>query len=197
MAMTTASSPASQVLEMLDRAGRQRSFRRCMTRLPQNLGFAHHGAVLPGRQEIRGGRGHGEGLLRHEGQGRKSAGPEDRQRWSPSMACASPWKTAPGAWCALPPTSRRWWWWWKARPRKPRCGAIFKDIDTRLCRSIPKWASTTQKIVSFFGRSMRSPARVRNLLPPQSAPAKWSNRQIREGGMDRREAIGLGLAGAA
>ena len=33
-------------------------------------------------------------------------------------------KTAPGAWCGLPPTSRRWWWWWKAWLRGQYAGDV-------------------------------------------------------------------------
>ena len=64
---------------------------------------------------------------------------------SPSTACASPSRTAPGAWCARPRTSRSWWWWSKARCREARMRDMFKAVDAVL-RTHPEVGEYNQTI---------------------------------------------------
>ena len=63
---------------------------------------------------------------------------------SPSTACASRSRTAPGAWCAPRPTSRNWSWWSKARCRKRACATCSRR-STPCCAPIRKSASTTRR----------------------------------------------------
>ena len=63
---------------------------------------------------------------------------------SPSTACASPSKTAAGAWCGPHPTSRSWWWWSRARFPNSACATCSRRW-TRCCGPIRKSASTIRR----------------------------------------------------
>ena len=69
---------AIAILEMLDRAG-NRSISALARELAQDLGLAHHGALLPRRPQVRRRRRDHQGIRRPEGARRKSARPDDRQ----------------------------------------------------------------------------------------------------------------------
>ena len=132
------------VLEMLDRAGGKK-MSALYDALPKTWGSPTMAPYLPGRQKIRRRRSDGEGIFRHWRPRAKRCSARRSSASSRSTACASPWKTAPGAWCARPPTSRRWWWWWKARPRKPICGRCSRT-STRVWRKHPEVGEYDQKI---------------------------------------------------
>ena len=63
---------------------------------------------------------------------------------SPSTACASRCRTAPGAWCARHPTSPSWWSWSKARRRKRACARCSRR-STACCARIRKSATTIRR----------------------------------------------------
>ena len=93
-----------------------------------------YGIVEQGREALRGGAGR-----------RARRSPASRSAISsPSTACASRSRTAPGAWCAPPPTSRSWWSWSKARRRRRACARCSRRW-TRVLRSIRKSAPTTRR----------------------------------------------------
>ena len=131
------------VLEMLDRAGGKKTV-ALYDGLPKTWGSPTMAPYCPDDKKY----AVVEALMKEyssaEGERRKNAGPEDRQRRHRQWRARDAWKTAPGAWCAPPPTSRRWWWWWKARCRKPIC-APCSPTSMRGWRSIPKWANTTRR----------------------------------------------------
>ena len=72
--------------------------------------------------------------------------------WSPSTACASRSRTAPGAWCAPRRTSRSWWWWWRARCRRRACATCSRR-STACCARTRKSAS----IIRRFERRLKPP----------------------------------------
>ena len=132
------------VLEMLDRAGGKK-LSALYDGLPKTWGSPTMAPFCPDDKKYAVVEAMVKEYTGAEGQGRNAAGPEDRSASSRSMACASPWKTAPGAWCAPRPTSRRWWWWWKARPRKPICGRCSRT-SIRVWRKHPEVGEYDQKI---------------------------------------------------
>ena len=90
-----------------------------------------YGVVDAGGEAFRGGE--------EEGRARSRASRSAIS--SPSTACASRSRTAPGAWCAPHRTSRSWWWWSKARSRKRACARCSRR-SMPCCARIRKSANT-------------------------------------------------------
>src|SRR5499426_4188192 len=79
---------------------------------------------------------------------------------SPSTACASRSRTAPGAWYAPPPTSPSWWWWWKARCQRRACATCFGP-STACCASTRKSANITRRSEALARRRGSAAGRSR------------------------------------
>ena len=69
---------------------------------------------------------------------------------SPSTACASPSRTAPGAWYAPRRTSQSWWWWWRVRCRRRACARCSRR-STACCARIQKWANIIRRFETRRG----------------------------------------------
>ena len=134
---------ALAVCDMLDRNPGQ-EHGGPQERAAENLGFADHVAALRRRGEIRRGRCGGEAFRGREEEAAQRSPASRSAISSPSTACASPSRTAPGAWCAPPPTSRSWSSWSKARSPKRAC-ATCSSRSTPCCARTRKSANIIRR----------------------------------------------------